>query len=74
MTELFRQDVAALFVSAGTSEDVLIRAGERTELVPGATRKRVATLTGLLFTLSLVVVWAVAVAICLEHGSGERPV
>jgi small conductance mechanosensitive channel len=96
MTELFRQDVAALFVSAGTSiaksglrislvllasyvsvrflrvavrrlEDVLIRAGERTELVPGATRKRVATLTGLLLTLSLVVVWAVAVVICLDQ-------
>ena len=96
MTELFRQDVAALFVSAGTSiatsglrialvllagyvsvrflrvalrrlEDVLIRAGERAELVPGATRKRVATLTGLLLTLSLVAVWAVAVVICLDQ-------
>jgi small conductance mechanosensitive channel len=48
-------------------EDVLVRAGEKTELVPGATRKRVATLTGLLLTLSLVAVWAVVVVICLDQ-------
>jgi moderate conductance mechanosensitive channel len=96
MTELFRQDFAALAVNAGTSiaqsglrillvlvagyvavrflrsalrrlEAVLIRAGEKTELVAGATHKRVTTLTGLLLTLSLVAVWAVVVVICLDQ-------
>ncbi|HET9491035.1 MAG TPA: mechanosensitive ion channel family protein [Methylomirabilota bacterium] len=48
-------------------EDILIQAGERTEVVPGATRQRVTTLTGLLLTLSLVVVSAVVVVICLDQ-------
>jgi small conductance mechanosensitive channel len=48
-------------------EDILIRAGERTELVPGAARKRVTTLTGLLLTMGLVGVWAVAIVICLDQ-------
>lgn len=48
-------------------EEVLIRTGERTELVPGATRKRVTTLTGLLLTLSLVVVWVIVGIICLDQ-------
>ncbi|HXU89124.1 MAG TPA: mechanosensitive ion channel family protein, partial [Methylomirabilota bacterium] len=48
-------------------EDVLIRAGEKTELAPGATRKRVTTLTGLLLTLTLVAVWAIVVVICLDQ-------
>jgi moderate conductance mechanosensitive channel len=96
MTELFKQDIAALIVSATTSvaqaglrivlvlvagyvavrflhvamrrlEDMMIRAGERSELVPGATRKRVTTLTGLLLTLSLVAIWAVVAVICLDQ-------
>jgi len=57
--------VRFLRVAMRRLEDVLIRAGEKGEPVPGATRKRVATLTGLLLTLSLVVVWAVVVVICL---------
>ena len=48
-------------------EEILIRAGERTELVPGAARKRVTTLTGLLLTMGLVGVWAVAIVICLDQ-------
>jgi small-conductance mechanosensitive channel len=48
-------------------EELLIRNGEKTEAVPGATRKRVMTLTGLLFTLSLVAIWAVVVVICLDQ-------
>ena len=48
-------------------EDVLIRAGEKTELAPGATRKRVTTLTGLLLTLTLVAVWAIVVVIGLDQ-------
>jgi moderate conductance mechanosensitive channel len=96
MTEWFRQDLAPLALSTGTSiaqsglrillvllagyvsvrflriavrrlEELLIRAGEKTELVPGATRKRVTTLTGLLLTLSLVVVWSIVVVICLAQ-------
>lgn len=46
-------------------ESVLIAAGERSEQVPGATRKRVTTLTGLLRTLALVALWAVVGVICL---------
>jgi small conductance mechanosensitive channel len=48
-------------------EEVLIRAGERTEPIPGATRKRVTTLVGLLLTLSLVSVWAIVAVICLDQ-------
>ncbi|MEE9219268.1 MAG: mechanosensitive ion channel family protein [Acidobacteriota bacterium] len=46
-------------------EDVLVAAREKAERVPGATRKRVATLTGLLTTLGAVLVWSVVVVICL---------
>jgi len=96
MTELLKQDVAALVVSAGTSvarsglrivlllvagyvavrflriatrrlEEVLIRAGEKSELVVGAARKRVTTLTGLLLTLSHVAVWGIVFVICLDQ-------
>jgi len=96
MRELFKQDLAALTVSAGTTiaqsglrillvllagylavrflgvalgrlEDVLVRAGERTETLAGTTRKRVGTLTGLLRTLAVVVVWAIAGVICLDQ-------
>ena len=96
MTELFRQDLAAIVVHTGTTivqsglrivlvllaayvslrflrialarlEGVLIRTGEKTELVPGATRKRVTTLTGLLHTLSLFAVWAVVAIIVLDE-------
>jgi small conductance mechanosensitive channel len=96
VTELLRQDIAALAVRAATAlaqsglrivlvlvagylcvrflrlalqrlEDVLIRTGEKTELVAGATRKRVTTLTGLLLTLCFVAVWAIVVVICLDQ-------
>lgn len=96
MTELFKQDFAALAANAGAAaaqsglrillvllagylavrflevglrrlEEILIRAGEKTEPVPGATRKRVTTLTGLLCTLAIVVVWAIVAVICLDQ-------
>jgi small conductance mechanosensitive channel len=57
--------VRFLRVAMRRLEEVLIRAGEKTELAPGATRKRVTTLTGLLLTLSLVAIWAVVAVICL---------
>ncbi|MGH7268555.1 MAG: mechanosensitive ion channel family protein [Candidatus Rokuibacteriota bacterium] len=46
-------------------ETLLIQAGAPAELVPGATRKRVTTLTGLLSTLLLVTMWALAGIIVL---------
>jgi small conductance mechanosensitive channel len=61
--------VAVRFLRIGMRrlEQVLIRAGQRTELAPGATHKRVTTLTGLLLTLCLVAVWAIVVVICLDQ-------
>jgi small-conductance mechanosensitive channel len=59
--------VRFLRIAVRRLEEVLIRAGEKTELVPGAARKRVTTLTGLLLTLSFVAVWAVVVVICLDQ-------
>jgi len=48
-------------------QGVLVRAGERTETVPGATIKRVTTLVGLLRTLGLVGIWAVVIVVCLSQ-------
>jgi small conductance mechanosensitive channel len=59
--------VRFLRVAMRRLEDVLIRAGEKSELVAGSTRKRVTTLTGLLLTLGLVVIWAIVVVICLDQ-------
>ncbi|HEX6209352.1 MAG TPA: mechanosensitive ion channel family protein [Methylomirabilota bacterium] len=56
-----------LGVALGRLEEMLVRAGARTEVVPGATRKRVTTLTGLLRTLANVVVWAIAGVIALDQ-------
>jgi small conductance mechanosensitive channel len=49
----------------GRLEALLVRAGEPTETTPGATRKRVATLMGLVHTLALVAIWAVVAIISL---------
>jgi len=59
--------LAVRFVHAalGRLEALLIRAGEPSEPVPGATRKRVTTLTGLLRAGALVVLWALAGVIAL---------
>ena len=59
--------VRFLRIAVRQLEEVLILAGEKTELVPGATRKRVTTLTGLLLTLGHVAVWAVVAVICLDQ-------
>lgn len=48
-------------------EEMLVRAGEKTEVVAGATRKRVTTLIGLLLTLSLVAVWGIVGVISLAQ-------
>jgi small-conductance mechanosensitive channel len=46
---------------------VLIKAGERTELTPGATQKRVATLIGLLRTIALALLWAIVLVVSLDQ-------
>lgn len=48
-------------------ESLLIKAGEATETIPGSTRKRVTTLTNLLRTIALMVLWSVVVVICLDQ-------
>ena len=61
--------VGARFLRAGIRrlEAVFIAAGERAEVVPGATRKRITTLTGVLRTLVLVLIWAMVTVICLSQ-------
>jgi small conductance mechanosensitive channel len=48
-------------------EEMLVRASEKTEIVAGATRKRVTTLIGLLLTLGQVAVWGIVGAISLAQ-------
>jgi small conductance mechanosensitive channel len=56
-----------LRVALGRVGSLLIKAGERTEMVPGATQQRVATLIGLLRTITLVVLWALVVIVSLDQ-------
>ena len=56
-----------LRLGLGRLESALITAGERTEAVPGAAKKRVTTLVGLLRTIAIVGLWAVVVIITLEQ-------
>jgi len=96
MTELLRQDLAAMALSTATSmaqavlrivlvliagyvsvrflgvalgrlETMLVRSGQRTEVVAGATAKRVTTLTRLLMTMGLVLIWGVVAVIVLDQ-------
>jgi small conductance mechanosensitive channel len=56
-------------------ERVLVRAGERTGALAAVTRSRVATLTSVLRTLALVVLWSVVAVICLSQlGLDVRPI
>lgn len=48
-------------------EAVLIRLGEPKETVPGATRKRVATLVGLVRTIALVLLWGLVAVLALDQ-------
>jgi small-conductance mechanosensitive channel len=57
--------IRALGTAIRLLEDVLVRAGKATETVPGATRKRVSTLTGLVRTIAVSVVWATAAVIVI---------
>ena len=42
-------------------EPYIIRAGEYTETVPGAAAKRVKTLTGVLWTIAVVLIWFIVI-------------
>jgi len=46
-------------------EDLMVRTREGKEAVPGATRKRMSTLTGLLRTIAVTLVWAIAIVTVL---------
>ena len=48
-------------------ETILIKSSEDTETVPGMTKKRVTTLTGLIQTLAISLVWAIIVIIALDQ-------
>jgi len=48
-------------------EMVLVNAKEPTETVPGSTKKRVATLIGILVTIGRFAIWALVILICLDQ-------
>jgi moderate conductance mechanosensitive channel len=48
-------------------EKVLISTKEPTETVPGSTKKRVATLSGILRTIARFAIWGVVLIICLDQ-------
>ena len=48
-------------------EVILIRFGEGSDDVPGATKKRVTTLMNVLRTISVVIIWGVVVGVALEQ-------
>ncbi len=56
-----------LRAALGHLEVTLIKAGEKTETVPGAAQKRVTTLIGLLRTIALVLLWVLVVVIALDQ-------
>jgi moderate conductance mechanosensitive channel len=59
----------------GQLERVLVRAGERSGALAAAARSRVTTLTSVLRTLALVVLWSVVAVICLSQlGLDVRPI
>ena len=69
--------VAVRFLRLGLTrlQTWLIRKGEPREPFPGATRKRVATLTGLLRTIALALIWGIVAIIALEQlGLDVRPI
>jgi small conductance mechanosensitive channel len=56
-----------LRIGLGQLESTLIRAGERSESVPGATRKRITTLLGVVRTITSGLLWAVIAIIVLDQ-------
>lgn len=69
--------IAVRFLRLGLArlQSWLVRKGEPREPFPGATRKRVATLTGLLRTVALAMIWGIVTIIALEQiGLDVRPI
>ena len=59
--------VKFLRIAIDRVEAMLIRAGEATEEIPGVTRKRVTTLTSVLRTIAVGLIWAVAIVVSLDQ-------
>ena len=69
--------IAVRFLRNGIQrfDEFLINASQADEPFPGATRRRVATLSGLIETIALAMVWAIVVIISLEQlGLDIRPI
>ena len=69
--------VAVRFVTVGLRqlERVIILANEAGELIPGTARKRAATLTGILRTIALAMIWAIVIIEVLHQvGLDIRPI
>ncbi len=59
--------VKFLRIAIDRVEAMLIRAGEATEEIPGVTKKRVTTLTSVLRTIAVGLIWAVAIVVSLDQ-------
>ena len=59
--------VKFLRIAIDRAEAMLIRAGEATEEIPGVTKKRVTTLTSVLRTIAVGLIWAVAIVVSLDQ-------
>src|SRR3712207_2893551 len=69
--------VAVRFVTVGLRqlERVIILANEAGELTPGTAKKRAATLTGILRTIALAMIWAIVIIEVLHQvGLDIRPI
>ncbi|MBD0316591.1 MAG: mechanosensitive ion channel, partial [Nitrospiraceae bacterium] len=69
--------VAVRFVTVGLRqlERVIILANEAGELIPGTAKKRAATLTGILRTIALAMIWAIVIIEVLHQvGLDIRPI
>ena len=67
--------VRFLSLGIGKLETFLIRRGGPAELIPGAAQKRVTTLTGVLRTMALSLIWAIVVVEMLDQiGLDIRPI
>jgi len=59
--------IKAIRLAITQLETLLIKASEDAETVPGMAQKRITTLTGLLQTLSVTVVWAIVIIMALDQ-------
>jgi moderate conductance mechanosensitive channel len=59
--------IRLLRIAMNRLETALIKAGERTEHVPGAARQRVQTLQGVLGTIAVVMIWLIVILMSLAQ-------